>query len=347
MGTSAAVEEHLDAVIANVPGAIYRCRLDDDWTMEFISDGIERLVGYPASDFIGSRLRSFASIIHPDDREQVQVSVIGAVRENRSFAPEYRIVRADGSTVWVLERGRASEAPGAEGQRWLDGMLFDITERKILEEELRRSLAQEASLHERLRLARDLHDAVGHALSIGTIQAGGARAVVHHDTVAAEEAIEVVEQSLRTALREMRAMVNELHGDQVQPGLPGATLRLDDLVASGRRAGLHVSFAVYGDERSLPAAVEVSLYRTVQECLTNCAKYAAGSSVSIVLEHGSDDVRLTVVDDGSGCAAATGTEQASGRGLDGIRRRATDLGGSFQAGPDPAGGFRVEVRYPA
>jgi PAS domain S-box-containing protein len=96
----------LAALVANVPGAIYRCALDPDWTMAMISDEIERISGYPASDYILNRARSFASVIHPDDRADVDREIRTATRENRTYALEYRIVRADGTVAWVLERGQ-------------------------------------------------------------------------------------------------------------------------------------------------------------------------------------------------------------------------------------------------
>jgi PAS domain S-box-containing protein len=99
-----ASEARLRTLIANVPGAIYRCANDRDWTMELISDDIERISGYPPTDFIGNACRTFASIIHPDERGQVERMVAEATQQGQLFALEYRIVRSDGSLAWVLER---------------------------------------------------------------------------------------------------------------------------------------------------------------------------------------------------------------------------------------------------
>ncbi len=344
MATGHDVVDHLEAVIANVPGTIYRCRLDDDWTMDFISDGIEHLSGYPAADFISERVRTFASVIHPDDRDHVQATVAQAVAAGLPFAPEYRILRRDGSVAWVLERGRASNR-SSDGSQWLDGVIFDVTERRGLEEELRRSLAEGAAAQERLHLARDLHDAVGHALIIGVIQAGGARTVLRRDPATAEKALQEVEASLRGAMREMREMVSALHHEAESP--PETYLRLDYLIASAGRAGLDVHVTVTGDERPIPAGVQASLYRSVQECLTNCAKYAAGARVTIDLSYIDEGVSLAVTDDGSGCAEPATVMQSSGRGLEGIRHRAAALAGTYAAHNLPGGGFRVAVTYPA
>ncbi|MGH3030396.1 MAG: PAS domain S-box protein [Gaiellaceae bacterium] len=115
-------EERFHAMVANVPGAIFRCAYDEDWTMEFVSDAIEEVSGYPASDFIGNRVRSFASIIHPDEQQ----SLAPSVAECRPYEIEYRIVHASGDVRWVLERGQAVR--GADGQVRIDGAIFDVSE---------------------------------------------------------------------------------------------------------------------------------------------------------------------------------------------------------------------------
>jgi PAS domain S-box-containing protein len=115
-------EERFHAMVANVPGAIFRCAHDEHWTMEFVSDAIEEISGYPASDFIDNRVRSFASIIHPDDDDSIGPSVA----QCRPYEIEYRIVRPSGEVRWVLERGLGVRSP--DGQVRIDGAIFDVTE---------------------------------------------------------------------------------------------------------------------------------------------------------------------------------------------------------------------------
>jgi len=161
-------EDRLQALITNVPGAIYRCANDADWTMKLISDEIVRISGYPASDFINNRVRSYTSVIHPDDREQVDQGVQQGVRQGQVFALEYRIIRADGTQAWVLERGQ--QIRDSNGRIWLDGVIFDITDRREAEEGLRASLRQLAIVEDRQRIARDLHDGVtGSLVGLGAI----------------------------------------------------------------------------------------------------------------------------------------------------------------------------------
>jgi diguanylate cyclase (GGDEF)-like protein/PAS domain S-box-containing protein len=159
-------EERFRTLLSNIPGAMYRCDLDSDWDMEFISDNIEAISGYPASDFIRSRVRTFASIIHPDDRQTVERVVGEAVARGEPYILEYRIVGADGGIRWVYEKGQG--VFGTEGTvLWLDGAIFDVTERKLLQEQLakqafydsltglaNRALFQDRADHALARLAR-------------------------------------------------------------------------------------------------------------------------------------------------------------------------------------------------
>ena len=106
-----ASEAMLRSLVDSIPGAIYRCACDGDWTMELLSDEIENIVGYPASDFIDSAVRTFASVEHPEDHDYVEHEVMESVRTGKPFALEYRLVHRDGSVRWVLERGLRPAGP--------------------------------------------------------------------------------------------------------------------------------------------------------------------------------------------------------------------------------------------
>jgi PAS domain S-box-containing protein len=126
-------EERFRTLVSNVPGVIFRCAIDQDWTMEYLSDEIEDLVGYPASDFIANDVRTFASIIHPEDAPVLAQEVEEAVEERRPYTLEYRVLHRNGSVRYVVERGQA--VVGAEADRKLDGAIFDLTERRLAEDE--------------------------------------------------------------------------------------------------------------------------------------------------------------------------------------------------------------------
>ena len=128
-------EQRLKVLLDNLPGTVYRCLNDEAWTMLFISEAVERLTGYPASDFIENRVRTFESVIHPDDAGEVATQVESALQDDRPWEIEYRIVSEDGAVYWVGETGRGIR--GDDGKVvFLDGVIIDITRRKEMEAEL-------------------------------------------------------------------------------------------------------------------------------------------------------------------------------------------------------------------
>lgn len=126
-------EQRFKFLVSNIPGAIYRCANDPDWTMEFISEAVEEISGYPASDFIDNRVRTYATIIHPDDREMVDEKVQEGVNQKKPYVIHYRVVHAAGEIRWIYEKGQGIF--DSQGRfLCLDGAIFDITEHKFLEE---------------------------------------------------------------------------------------------------------------------------------------------------------------------------------------------------------------------
>lgn len=130
-------EEQLHSMVLNNPGVVYRCRFDEGWTMEFISERVRPLMGYPPEDFVQNG-RTYASIMVPDDQDRVADEVQSALDEDRAFSLEYRVIRADGQTIWVNSRGRGIRGPDGT-LRYLDGAIFDISAEKASSEQLRRS----------------------------------------------------------------------------------------------------------------------------------------------------------------------------------------------------------------
>jgi PAS domain S-box-containing protein len=147
--TLAASEERFRSLVSNIPGAVYRCACDPHWTMEFLSDGIQDLCGYPASEFLGNRVRSYASVIHPDDRATVERQVHEAVAQRRPYVIEYRLLHSNGDVRWVYEKGRGVFEDGRV--RWLDGVIVDMTEHKRIEAALRESEERFHQLAEQIR----------------------------------------------------------------------------------------------------------------------------------------------------------------------------------------------------
>lgn len=128
-------ERQFKSLVSNIPGVLYRCRCDPYWTMEYLSPAIERLCGYPASDFIGNGVRAYSSIIHPDDADMVDGFILKAVRTRQPYSIEYRILHSDGGVRWVYEKGRASYRDDGE-VLYRDGAIMDVSERRAAQEAL-------------------------------------------------------------------------------------------------------------------------------------------------------------------------------------------------------------------
>jgi PAS domain S-box-containing protein len=121
-------ERQFQNLVKSIPGIVYLCSYDEHWTMHYIVKAIEDITGYPASDFINNNVRSYASIIHPDDLSLVESTILEAIEKNEPYEIEYRIIKKDGKIVWVYEKGQKVYT---QNERiWLNGIIFDITERK-------------------------------------------------------------------------------------------------------------------------------------------------------------------------------------------------------------------------
>jgi signal transduction histidine kinase len=202
--------------------------------------------------------------------------------------------------------------------------------------------AEQATGAERARIAREMHDIVAHHLSVIVLQAAGARA----SGKSAEATLEKIENSARQALSETRRLLGVLRDPDEEIGLapqPGIG-DLAALATSVQAAGLPVHLVIDGDLAALPATVDVSVYRIVQEALTNVLKHAGPARADVTIGCGLDAVTIEVTDDGteeSGHQAPGG-----GHGLAGMRERAAVFGGELAAGPRPGGGYAVRARMP-
>ncbi|MFG2334963.1 sensor histidine kinase [Streptomyces yangpuensis] len=211
--------------------------------------------------------------------------------------------------------------------------------------------AERAVAEERRRIARELHDIVAHHITAMQLMAGGARANLAHDTEAAREALVTLEDSGRIALREMRQLLDVLRaGDEpdVTPPAPqpGAA-DLERIVTESRLAGTETEFTVDGPVRPLPPSVGLTLFRIVQEALTNTRKHAGQARAEVRLTYRPDEVRVEVCDDGAGAPPPLARPAAgTGYGLIGMHERVALQGGTMEATARDGGGFRVAVRLP-
>jgi signal transduction histidine kinase len=221
-----------------------------------------------------------------------------------------------------------------------------LEERARAAEENQRALAEQAVTDERRRIARELHDMVAHHVSVMGVLATGARRVLRRDPDATDEALATIEDTSRATLREMRRLLDVLRTDAEpaaelapQPGLAG----IEALVEQVREAGLPVSLRVDGSPGSLAPGVALTIYRIVQEALTNALKHAGAATAQVRLSFGVYWLIVEIFDTGRG--PAPGPDHV-GHGLVGMRERVALYGGTLRTGPRPGGGFRVYAKIP-
>jgi signal transduction histidine kinase len=220
----------------------------------------------------------------------------------------------------------------------------EARERAARAERHREERARAAVTEERARIARELHDVVGHSVSVMTVQASAVRRLLRPEQRREREALLVVERTGREALAEMRRMVGVLRRPEEAPALaPQPSLEhVDKLVEQAREAGLPVELRVEGEPLPLPAGVDLTAYRLVQEGLTNALKHARAERAQVLVRYSAGDIEVTVSDDGRGA----GSDDGGGHGLVGMRERVAVYGGALEAGPLPDGGYRLRARLP-
>ena len=221
----------------------------------------------------------------------------------------------------------------------------ELQARAASAEREREQLARIAVHEERASIARELHDIVAHSVSVMLVGVRGARDVLRITPDAADDTLARVERSGEQSLAELRRILALLREPQQtaeshpQPSLA----ELDELVASYRTAGLPARLEVIGEPMPLPSGVELSIYRIVQEALTNALKHSDPTNVTVTLAFRDSRLELEVVDDGT---TATTDAATTGQGLIGMRERLALLGGELETGPREGGGFRVAARLP-
>lgn len=208
-------------------------------------------------------------------------------------------------------------------------------------ERTREETARRRAVEERLRIARDLHDSLTHSISVIQVHAGVAVHLARKRGEDVPPALAAIQEASADAARELRATLSVLRDqdDNDHNDLD----RLPSLLERARTAGLPVTAAVTGPERVVPPAIGQAVYRIVQEALTNVSRHAGQATAAVCLDYGPAALTIQIDDDGKGDRASS---SASGLGLIGMRERACSLGGVFEAGPRPGGGFRVRAELP-
>jgi signal transduction histidine kinase len=247
---------------------------------------------------------------------------------------------------WVFFRIAAAVMATALGEsvRSRRAVAVEALERARQAERTREEEARSRVDAERLRIAREVHDTVAHAIAIINVQAGVTAYMLDERPERAREALVTIEQTSAQALHEMRAVLGVLrdpdNGRVPRPGLA----QLHELATVAREAGLDIEVDAGPSAPRLPGAVDSTAYRILQESLTNVIRHAGPTRVTVALDYGTDALRVRVADEGGRDAPEDQVEP--GRGILGMRERCELLGGELTAGPRPHGGFEVTARLP-
>jgi signal transduction histidine kinase len=303
------------------------------------------LLGFPAGDFLVPYLAPLVALysvgVHSSRREvlaaaafafaAVTIEVIASPSEGIS---EFGFIAT--GIIAALAVGLAVRQVGFEA----DPLAARAAELERGQDEATRA----AIAAERARIARELHDVIGHSISVMGVQAGAVRRVLRPEQEREREALLAVERVGRDAVTEMRRLLGFLRPAEGMDETPTPTLeRVDELVEEMRRAGLDVDLRVEGDLDGITAGRALTAFRILQEALTNALKHAPGSHVVAVVRRTPEALVIDVADDG---ATRRATSDGGGYGLVGMRERVALYGGALDAGPRGDGGYAVTARLP-
>ena len=302
-------EQQFRSLIGNIPGIGYRSMLGNDWPMIFISDAVERVTGYPARDFVGAPPRRvFGALIHAEDRVRVAKEIGAAIREDRPFLIEYRLLHADGSVRWLWENGTAARNDAGDIQ-WLDGVILDITERRLMEQALRdaKEAAEQAAAARATFVANMSHEIrtpMNSILGFTDVLLDGELNVEqrrHLDTIrsAGRALLRLLNEILDTAKLEKGAVELEQNDYNLLSLIDELS---STLAANARAKGLHLDIQY---DPALPTGLrgdELRMRQVLTNLLDNAIKFTAQGSVTLKVGAEGDQLCIAVVDTGIGIA---------------------------------------------
>ena len=315
--------------------------------------------------WLGLFVALYTIAAYGDGRRSLVIAGVGTGVLSVGWLFAARGIEPHAAIGWVFFRIGASVMSAALGEsvRSRRVIAAEAQERAELAERTREEEARARVDAERLRIAREVHDTVAHAIAIINVQSGVTAHVLDKRPEQAREALEAIEQTSSRALREMRAILGVLRDDSdgrmPQPGLG----QIDELTAKARDAGLDVTLEATSPATPLPSAVGSAAYRILQESITNVIRHAGPTRVRVALNPGTDVLEIRVTDEGRRAALAddlagshrpaqlpagngAGGLAEPGRGILGMRERCQLLGGELDAKPTAGGGFEVTARLP-
>ena len=356
---------HLGYVLLIASGLVLTVRRR--WPVQvFVTTAVASLAYYGVgfSDgpgWIGLFVALYTLTVYGDGRRSLTLAGLGIAVLATGWLIAGAGVQPRAAIGWVFFRIAASVMAAALGEsvRSRRVIAAEALERARQAELTREEEARSRVGAERLRIAREVHDTVAHAIAIINVQAGVTAYQLDQRPERVREALVTIEQTSAQALHEMRTVLGVLR-DSENGRVPRSGLgQINELATMAREAGLDVKLDVTSCVAPLPSALDHTVYRILQESITNVIRHVGPTRVTLAIDHGSDVLEVRVTDegcqaslgDGAGGAqlpgrAASGGSAAPGRGIVGMRERSQLLGGELFAGPRPSGGFEVKARLP-
>ena len=356
---------HLGFILLTVSGLVLALRRR--WPAPvFITAALASLLYYTVgfSDgpgWIGLFVALYTLTAYGDGRRSLALAGVGITVLTTGWLMAAADIEPRAAIGWVFFRIAASVMAAALGEsvRSRRAIAAEALERARQAERTREEEARSRVGAERLRIAREVHDTVAHAIAIINVQAGVTAYLLDKRPERARDALETIEQTSAQALHEMRAVLGVLrdsdNGRVPHPGLG----QVNALTAMAREAGLDLKLDVMPSAAPLPSAVDHTAYRILQEAITNVIRHVGPTRVTVALDHGTDVLEVRVTNEGAWGASSddaasprapagtgNGSSTEPGRGIVGMRERCGLLGGELTAGPRPCGGFEVKARLP-
>lgn len=333
----------MKTLVNNLPGIVYRCQNNHNWSMDYISAACEEITGYPQEYFLGSeQTGGLAKIIHADDQQDVWEQVQEALKQKKVFRVIYRIISKDQKVKWIWEQG--SGVFKKNGQtNYLEGCMFDISP-LVRNQERVKSAIYYAEDQERKRIAAEIHDGLQQTLGISALNLQYLESEIERFSDEAKTRFFKSKKFLEQGVKESRHIAHRLMPMVIHDvGLDSALRELVDEICS---AG-NIKCNYYCNlENRLNEKVEVGLYRVAQEAMSNMLKYAKAEKLSVQLVTFGETVQLMIEDDGEGFDKNEIDIYKSGFGLTGMKNRISALSGSLLIDSSPGHGTTIIAQIP-
>ncbi|MFY0626684.1 MAG: PAS domain-containing protein [Reichenbachiella sp.] len=332
--------QQLLSLIDNIPGVVFKCKIDKEWTMTYISQYVQELTGYSSIEFTsGLNNINFYQLMHPSDRDAIGEEINNQLKEENRYQVTYRIIHKNGSVRWFWEQG---VKPVKE--KMLEGCILDITEKVEANEQLL-SATIETEERERSRISREIHDNLQQLLTTAHLNLQVLKKNIDLMSERDVQKFDIAFDYLQKAIGESRTISHRLMPKAIedygfQSAVTSMLESLDETVA------VKFLFNENLNNDRLPIQIELTLYRITQEAVTNILKFSNASEANIQLIKHSNSIILTIEDNGVGFDKKEMNNFKSSFGMNGMKNRASSIGGQLYLDTSEGRGTQIMIEVP-